>query len=176
MPVGFWKDEDGARYRAAYFEQFPNVWTHGDWVEQTRHGGFIIHGRSDATLNPGGVRIGTAEIYRVVEGFAGVKEALVVGQNWQDDVRVILFVTLAPNLTLDDGMISEIKSKIRSECSPRHTPAKVIAVNDLPRTRSGKISELAVRDVIHDRPIKNTEALANPDMLDHYKDLPELKN
>lgn len=176
MPVGFWNDEGGSRYRAAYFEQFPNVWTHGDWVEQTQNGGFIIHGRSDATLNPGGVRIGTAEIYRVVEGFSGVKEALVVGQNWQDDVRVILFVTLASNTTLDEDMIARLKSRIRSECSPRHTPAKVIAVNDLPRTRSGKISELAVREVIHDRPLKNTEALANPDVLDQYKDRPELKD
>lgn len=176
MPVGFWNDEDGSRYHAAYFEQIPGVWTHGDWVEQTSHGGFVIHGRSDATLNPGGVRIGTAEIYRVVEGFTGISEALVVGQDWDDDVRVVLFVTLIPGTTLDDAMVAEIKRRIRTECSPRHTPAKVIAVDDLPRTRSGKISELAVRDVIHNRPIKNTEALANPHVLDQYKDRPELQD
>lgn len=174
MPVGFWNDDDGSRYHTAYFEQTPGVWTHGDWVEQTGHGGYVIHGRSDATLNPGGVRIGTAEIYRVVESLKGVSEALVVGQNWEDDVRVILFVTLAPDVVLDDVLVTEIRSRVRSECSPRHTPAKVIAVSDLPRTRSGKISELAVRDVIHNRPLQNTEALANPEVLDQYKGLQEL--
>lgn len=176
MPVGFWNDDDGSRYRAAYFDQSPGVWTHGDWVEQTESGGFIIHGRSDATLNPGGVRIGTAEIYRVVEGMKGISEALVVGQDWQGDVRVILFVTLSPGAVLDEELIKEIKRCIRSECSPRHTPSKVVAVDDLPRTRSGKISELAVRDIIHNRPIKNTEALANPEVLDQYKDRPELQD
>ncbi len=176
MPAGFWNDGDGARYRAAYFEQFPGVWTHGDWVEQTRHGGFIIHGRSDATLNPGGVRIGTAEIYNVVEGTPDVEEALVVGQDWDNDVRVVLFVKLAAGAALSDDFIADLKTRIRSGCSPRHVPAKVLAVTDIPRTRSGKISELAVRDVIHGRALKNTEALANPDALDQYTNRPELQN
>ena len=175
MPVGFWNDPDGSRYHAAYFESYPDVWTHGDWVEETENGGFIIYGRSDATLNPGGVRIGTAEIYRVVEGVEGITEALVVGQNWQDDVRIVLFVTLGSGHTLDDILIKDIKTRIREECSPRHVPAKVLAVTDIPRTRSGKISELAVRDVIHGRVVKNTEALANADVLDQFKDRPELK-
>jgi acetoacetyl-CoA synthetase len=175
MPVGFWNDTDGARYRAAYFEVFPGVWTHGDWVEQTSHGGFIIHGRSDATLNPGGVRIGTAEIYGAVEGIDGVEEALVIGQDWDNDVRVVLFVKLSAGVKLTGDLIKEIKTRIRSGCSPRHVPVKVLAVTDIPRTRSGKISELAVRDVVHGRPIKNTEALANPDALAQYTDRDELK-
>ncbi|MEQ9111983.1 MAG: acetoacetate--CoA ligase [Rhodospirillaceae bacterium] len=175
MPTGFWGDEDGSRYHAAYFEKFPGVWTHGDWVEKTAHGGFIIHGRSDATLNPGGVRIGTAEIYRVVEGFGGVKEALVVGQQWDGDVRVILFVIMEADATLTHDVITTLKAQIRSQCSPRHVPAKVLAVPDIPRTRSGKISELAVRDVIHGRQLNNTEALANPEVLAHYKHLSDLK-
>ncbi len=175
MPVGFWNDDDGSRYRAAYFEQFPGVWSHGDWVEQTAHGGFIIHGRSDATLNPGGVRIGTAEIYRAVEGLDGIQEALVVGQDWQGDVRVVLFVMLATGAVLDDAMRAQIKSRIRSDCSPRHVPERILSVTDIPRTRSGKISELVVRDVIHGRPVKNREALANPEALDQYKARPELQ-
>ncbi len=175
MPIGFWNDPDGSRYHAAYFETFPNVWTHGDWVEETEHGGFIIYGRSDATLNPGGVRIGTAEIYRVVEGMDGITEALVVGQDWQDDVRIVLFVTLNTNRELEDSLIKEIKTRIRQDCSPRHVPEKILAVTDIPRTRSGKISELAVRDVLHGRPVKNTEALANPEALDQYKDRSELR-
>ncbi len=176
MPVGFWKDADGSRYHAAYFEKYRDVWTHGDWVEQTKHDGFIIHGRSDATLNPGGVRIGTAEIYRVVEGCAGVTEALVVGQDWQGDVRVVLFVVLAEGVSLDEALIADLKTRIREECSPRHVPARILTVTDIPRTRSGKISELTVRDVIHGRPIKNTEALANPGALDQYKDRSELND
>ena len=176
MPIGFWKDADGARYRAAYFEQYPGVWTHGDWVEHTAHGGFVIHGRSDATLNPGGVRIGTAEIYNVVEGIAEVDEALVVGQDWESDVRVVLFVKLADGVELSGALVADIKSRIRSGCSPRHVPAKVLSVSDIPRTRSGKISELAVRDVIHGRVLKNTEALANPDVLDQYTGRPELQS
>lgn len=176
MPVSFWNDEDGSRYKAAYFERFNNVWCHGDWVEKTRHGGIIIHGRSDATLNPGGVRIGTAEIYRQVEQIEGIKESICVGQDWDGDVRVVLFVILQEGWELDNTMMMEIKSKIRSGASPRHVPAKIIAVSDIPRTKSGKITELAVRDVIMGRPIKNKEALANPDALDLYKDLQELKS
>ena len=175
MPVGFWNDPDGRRYHAAYFEAFAGVWTHGDWVEETANGGFIIYGRSDATLNPGGVRIGTAEIYRVVESIDGVAEALVVGQDWHDDVRVVLFVTLEPNRNLDEVLINDIKARIRQDCSPRHVPAKVLAVTDIPRTRSGKISELAVRDVIHGRAVKNTEALANAKALDQFKNRSELE-
>lgn len=176
MPVGFWNDADGARYRAAYFEGFDNIWSHGDWVEQTPHGGFIIYGRSDATLNPGGVRIGTAEIYRQVEQIEGITESVCVGQDWDGDVRVILFVTLAPGWELDGNLVKEIKTKIRTGASPRHVPAKVIAVDDIPRTKSGKITELAVRDVIMGRKIKNIEALANPEALELYKDLPELQS
>jgi len=176
MPVGFWNDSDGSRYRSAYFSQFPGVWTHGDWVEQTDAGGFVIHGRSDATLNPGGVSIGTAEIYRVVEGYPGIQESLVVGQDWQSDVRVILFVVLSDDVTLSEATINDIKARIRKECSPRHVPAKILAVSDVPRTRSGKVSELAARDVIHGRAIKNTEALANADVLDQYKARPELSD
>ncbi len=174
MPVGFWNDADGARYRDAYFARFPGVWHHGDYVARTEHGGFVIHGRSDATLNPGGVRIGTAEIYRRVEQLPEVVEAIVVGQDWDHDVRVVLFVVLRDGLALDDALTARIKDHIRRTCSPRHVPAKVIRVADIPRTKSGKITELAVRDVIHGRPIANREALANPDALDLYKDLPEL--
>jgi len=175
MPIGFWNDPDGARYRAAYFEAYPDVWRHGDFVELTAHNGIIIYGRSDATLNPGGVRIGTAEIYRQVEQMAEIEEALVVGQDWQNDVRVVLFVKMAPGHRLNDDLIRRIKTRIREGCTPRHVPAKVIAVADIPRTKSGKIVELAVRDVIHGRPVKNREALANPEALDLFKDLPELQ-
>jgi acetoacetyl-CoA synthetase len=174
MPVKFWNDEDGAKYKAAYFERFDNVWAHGDWIEKTPHGGFIIHGRSDATLNPGGVRIGTAEIYRQVEQIEEVTESIAVGQDWDGDVRVILFVTLRDGATLNDDLIARIKTQIRQGATPRHVPAKVIQVTDIPRTKSGKITELAVRDVIHGRPIKNVEALANPEALELYKDLAEL--
>ncbi|MFP4312997.1 MAG: acetoacetate--CoA ligase [Alphaproteobacteria bacterium] len=176
MPICFWNDADGARYKAAYFERFDNIWCHGDWVEKTAHGGIIIHGRSDATLNPGGVRIGTAEIYRQVEQIDGIKESICVGQDWEGDVRVILFVILQEGWDLDSTMEKEIKSKIRSGASPRHVPAKIIAVKDIPRTKSGKITELAVRDVIMDRPIKNKEALANPEALDLYKNLEALRS
>lgn len=175
MPIKFWNDEDGAKYRAAYFEGFPNIWCHGDWVENTNHGGFIIYGRSDATLNPGGVRIGTAEIYRQVEQIEAVAESICVGQDWEGDVRVILFVILKDGYDLTDDLVKEIRTKIRTGASPRHMPAKVIAVEDIPRTKSGKITELAVRDVILGRPIKNKEALANPEALELYKNLPELQ-
>jgi acetoacetyl-CoA synthetase len=174
MPIGFWRDEDGSRYRAAYFDRFPGVWCHGDFAEWTRHGGMIIHGRSDATLKPGGVRIGTAEIYRQVEQIPEVVEALAIGQEFAGDTRVVLFVRLAPSARLDDDLIKRIKDRIRSGASPRHVPAKVVAVADIPRTKSGKIVELAVRDVVNGRTVKNREALANPAALDLYRDLPEL--
>ncbi|TVR98483.1 MAG: acetoacetate--CoA ligase [Rhodospirillales bacterium] len=176
MPVGFWNDPDGAKYRATYFARFPGVWHHGDFVERTVHGGFIIHGRSDATLNPGGVRIGTAEIYRQVESLAEVAEAVAVGQQWDDDVRVVLFVVLPPGTTLDDALAERIRRHIRDTCSPRHVPARVVQVTDIPRTKNNKIAELAVRDTIHGRPIGNTEALANPEALAQYHDHPELRS
>ncbi|MEC7092895.1 MAG: acetoacetate--CoA ligase [Pseudomonadota bacterium] len=174
MPVKFWNDPDGAKYRAAYFEHFDGVWRHGDWATLTERGGVIIHGRSDATLNPGGVRIGTAEIYRQVESFSEIEEALVVGQNWDNDVRVILFVKLAQGETLDETLTTGIRSRIRSGATPRHVPRHIIAVADIPRTRSGKITELAVRDIIHGRPVKNTEALANAEALENFRNLPQL--
>ena len=175
MPVSFWNDQDGSRYRAAYFERFPGIWTHGDMIEQTEHGGFVIYGRSDAVLNPGGVRIGTAEIYRQVEQIDEVMESIAVGQDWEGDVRVVLFVRLAEGVDLDEDLITRIKQRIRANTTPRHVPAKVIAVADIPRTMSGKIVELAVREVIHGRPVKNTEALANPKALDLYRHLPALQ-
>ena len=180
MPVGFWNDADGSRYRGAYFEMFDSifpkgVWAHGDWVERTDRNGFIIHGRSDATLNPGGVRIGTAEIYRQVEQVEGVVESVCVGQDWEGDVRVVLFVVLKGGVQLDEDLIGEIKGKIRSGASPRHVPAKILEVSDIPRTKSGKITELAVRDVIMGRPIKNVEALANPEALGLYEGLEALQ-
>ncbi len=175
MPVGFWNDADGEKYRKAYFDKYPNIWTHGDWVELTRTGGIVVYGRSDATLNPGGVRIGTAEIYRQVEQFDEVVEALVIGQDWDNDVRVVLFVRLREGLALTDELVKRIKERIRQNTTPRHVPAKVVQVGDIPRTKSGKIVELAVRDIVHGRPVKNQEALANPDALDLYADLPELR-
>ena len=175
MPLGFWNDPDGARYRAAYFAHFPGVWRHGDWIEQTAHGGYVIHGRSDATLKPGGVRIGTAELYRQVERIEEVEEALAVGQDWEGDVRIVLFVRLREGLRLDAALIDRIKEQVRLGCSPRHVPAKVIQVRDIPRTKSGKITELAVRDVIHGRPVSNLEALANPDALVDFRDRPQLR-
>jgi acetoacetyl-CoA synthetase len=176
MPVGFWKDDDGSRYRAAYFERFPNVWCHGDFVELTEHGGMIIYGRSDATLNPGGVRIGTAEIYRQVEAFPEIEEAICIGQEWDKDTRVVLFVRMAAGADLTDALIAAIRQRVRENCSPRHMPAKIVAVPDIPRTRSGKITELAVRDVVHGRPVKNQEALANPEALDHFAGREELQS
>ncbi|KQS81578.1 acetoacetyl-CoA synthetase [Rhizobium sp. Leaf384] len=175
MPIMFWNDPDGARYHAAYFDRFANVWCHGDFAEWTPHGGIIIHGRSDATLNPGGVRIGTAEIYNQVEQMEEVAEALCIGQDWDDDVRVVLFVRLAAGVVLDDDLAKTIRTRIRTGASPRHVPAKIIAVADIPRTKSGKIVELAVRDVVHGRPVKNKEALANPEALDLYLELDDLK-
>ncbi len=174
MPVGFWNDPDGRRYRAAYFERFPGVWHHGDYAAITEHDGLVIYGRSDAVLNPGGVRIGTAEIYSAVEGLEEVVEALAVGQDWQDDVRVVLFVRLKAGRELDEPLRKKIRDTIRANTTPRHVPAKVVAVADLPRTLSGKITELAVRNVIHGLPVKNVDALANPQALEHFRDLPDL--
>ena len=177
MPVCFWGDDDSkSRYKSAYFEHFDNIWVHGDWIKRTKHGGFIILGRSDATLNPGGVRIGTAEIYRQVEKIDAIEDSVVIGQDWQGDVRVILFVIIKKGWELDDNLIKKIKSVIRKGASPRHVPAKIIAVSDIPRTKSGKITEIAVRDVVIGRPIKNVEALANPESLEIYKGLEELKS
>ena len=174
MPVAFWDDPDGARYRAAYFEYFPGVWRHGDWAELTAHDGLVIHGRSDATLNPGGVRIGTAEIYRQVEQLPEIVESLVVGQDWEGDVRIVLFVRLRDGLVLDDGLRDRVRRRIREHASPHHVPKKIVQVTDIPRTISGKITELAVRDVIHGREVKNRDALANPAALELYRGLQEL--
>ncbi len=175
MPLGFWKDEGGRRYHDAYFARFDNVWHHGDFAERTEHGGFVIHGRSDATLNPGGVRIGTAEIYRQVEQLDEVREAIAIGQDWDGDVRVVLFVVLREGLALDEALTARIKAQIRAGATPRHVPAKVVQVPDIPRTKSGKITEIAVRDLVHGREVGNTEALANPEALDFYRSIPELQ-
>jgi acetoacetyl-CoA synthetase len=174
MPVGFWNDPEGARYRAAYFERFPGVWHHGDYAALTEHGGIVIYGRSDAVLNPGGVRIGTAEIYSAVESLHEIVEAIAVGQDWRNDVRVVLFVRLQPGIELDDALKKRIREAIRARTSPRHVPAKILAVPDIPRTQSGKLTELAVRNVIHGQPVKNADALANPEALEHFRNLPDL--
>ena len=176
MPVGFWNDPDGSRYRAAYFERFPGVWTHGDYVEHRPSGGYVIHGRSDTTLNPGGVRIGTAEIYRQVETIPEVLEAIAVGQDWQGDQRIILFVRLREGVSLDAGLEAAIRGRIRAGATPRHVPARIIAIAEIPRTRSGKISELAVRETIHGRELGNDTALANPACLALYRDLEALRS
>ncbi len=179
MPIGFWNDPQGRKYSAAYFEKYPNVWCHGDYVELTEHGGMIIYGRSDAVLNPGGVRIGTAEIYRQVEQLEEIVESLVIGQDWPpeqpSDVRVVLFVRLREGLALDATLIERIRQHIRTNTTPRHVPAKIVQVDDIPRTKSGKIVELAVRHVVHNRPVKNIEALANPEALQMFRDRTELK-
>lgn len=175
MPLQFWNDPEGAKYQAAYFERFDNIWCHGDFAEWTEHDGIVIHGRSDATLNPGGVRIGTAEIYNQVEQMAEVAEALCIGQDWDNDVRVVLFVRLAEGVSLDDDLKARIKTKIRTGATPRHVPAKIIAVSDIPRTKSGKIVELAVRDIVHGREVKNREALANAEALELYRKIAELQ-
>ena len=183
MPIEFWNDPDGSRYRAAYFERYPGIWHHGDFIELVSHeehaagAGVIIHGRSDATLNPGGVRIGTAEIYRQVELLPEVEEAIAIGQEWDDDVRIVLFVKLAvADASLDDALVGKIKRAIRDGCSPRYVPAVVVEVADIPRTKSGKIVELAVREVVHGRPVKNREALANPEALEYFAGRHELQN
>ena len=174
MPIGFWNDPDGRKYRAAYFDKYPGVWHHGDYVEVTPHDGVIIYGRSDAVLNPGGVRIGTAEIYRQVERLDDVLESLVIGQQWENDERIVLFVRLRDGVALSEELCDRIRQQIRSATSPRHVPARIVAVPEIPRTKSGKIVELAVRDVVHGRPVRNREALANPEALDFFRDRPEL--
>ncbi|WP_418885029.1 acetoacetate--CoA ligase [Aurantimonas endophytica] len=176
MPIGFWNDPSGERYKSAYFDQFPGVWCHGDFAEWTEHGGIVIHGRSDATLNPQGVRIGTAEIYNIVEQMEEVVEAICIGQPWDDDVRVVLFVRLSNGANLTDELSGRIKAAIRHGASPRHVPAKILEVADIPRTKSGKIVELAVREVVEGRPVRNKEALANPDALALFADRPELRS
>lgn len=180
MPVAFWNDPDGAKYHAAYFETYPNVWRHGDWAELTERGGLVIYGRSDTTLNPGGVRIGTAEIYRQVEQLPEVVESLVIGQTFTNkrgtDTRVVLFVRLAPGVMLDDSLRAAIQKQIRENTTPHHVPKKIVQVADIPRTISGKITEVAVRDVVHGRPVKNVDALANPEALELFRDIAELRN
>jgi len=175
MPIYFWGDEDDSKYHAAYFDQYPGIWAHGDYARITEHGGLVIFGRSDATLNPGGVRIGTAEIYRQVESLDEVVESICIGQDWDDDVRVVLFVCLRDGLTLDDDLQARIRKVVRENATPRHVPARIVQVSDIPRTVSGKIVELAVRNVVHGRPVKNMDALANPEALDLYKDLHDLQ-
>ncbi len=174
MPLGFWKDPGDARYMAAYYEKFPGIWCHGDFIARTEHGGYIIYGRSDATLNAGGVRIGTAEIYRQVEQIDDIIESLVIGQEWDNDTRIVLFVRLRDGLVLDEALEKRIRTQIRSSTTPRHVPSRILQVGDIPRTKSGKIVELAVREVVHGRPVKNQEALANPDALEEFRDRPEL--
>lgn len=174
LPLRFWDDPGDARYRAAYFEHIHGVWRHGDFASRTPAGGFVISGRSDATLNPGGVRIGTAEIYRRVDAMAEITESIAVGQRWGDDTRVVLFVVMAEGRRLDDRLRAEISERIRTGVSPRHVPAVIAAVPDIPRTRSGKMTELAVRDAVAGRPVANTEALANPEALDHFRNHPDL--
>jgi acetoacetyl-CoA synthetase len=174
MPVSFWSDPDNAKYHAAYFERFPGVWAHGDYAEITGRRGMLIHGRSDAVLNPGGVRIGTSEIYRQVEKLDEVLESIAIGQDWDDDVRVVLFVVLGDGVELDDALQQRIRKVIRDNTTPRHVPARIIAVPEIPRTISGKIVELAVRSAVHGEEVKNTDALANPAALEHFRGLAEL--
>ena len=176
MPVGFWNDDDGQKYHNAYFAKYANVWCHGDYVELSEHGGMVIHGRSDAVLNPGGVRIGTAEIYRQVEQLMEVEEALVIGQRWDGDVRVVLFVRLRAGLELSAELEASIRQQIRANATPRHVPARIVQVQDIPRTKSGKIVELAVRNVVHGEPVKNKEALANPEALAYFAQRMELQS
>ena len=175
MPLGFWNDPDGTKYHAAYFEKYPGVWRHGDYAAFTEHDGVVIYGRSDAVLNPGGVRIGTAEIYRQVEQMDEVLESLVIGQRWENDERVVLFVRLTDGVTLTPGLEERIRGRIRENASPRHVPARIVQVSEIPRTKSGKIVELAVRDIVHGREIHNREALANPESLEQFKNRVELQ-
>ena len=174
MPVGFWQDPQKKRYKEAYFEHFPGVWAHGDFAEITTHHGLIIYGRSDAILNPGGVRIGTAEIYRQVEKIPEILDSVVIGQHWEDDIRVVLFVKLREGLKLTDGLQKSIREVIRNNASPRHVPAKILQVADIPQTISGKIVEVAVRQTVHGEPINNLSSIANPGALADFKNRKEL--
>ena len=174
MPIGFWNDPENVRYKATYFEKFPGLWHQGDFAEKTTTGGFIIHGRSDATLNPGGVRIGTSEIYRRVDLFDEILESLAVGQSWKGDTRIILFVVVADEFSFDADLEERLRQSIRNGASPRHVPAVILSVPDLPRTRSGKLVELAVKKVIEGLPVSNIESLLNPEVLENFKNLPEL--
>ena len=174
MPIMFWNDLDGSKYKKAYFDLYENIWRHGDWVKLTKRGSMVIYGRSDATLNPGGVRIGTAEIYKIVEAFDEILESIVVGQSWDNDVRIVLFIKLKEGLHINENLILRIKDSLKVNVSPRHVPSKILSVPDIPRTRSGKISELAVKDLIHGKKIKNKEALSNPETLSFYKNIKEL--
>jgi acetoacetyl-CoA synthetase len=176
MPIKFWNDEKNIKFKKAYFNKFKGVWHHGDYAEIKKSGGYVIYGRSDATLNPGGVRLGTAEIYSVVEKFNEIKESLVIGQSWDNDVRIVLFVVMDNKHVLNDNLIDKIKKQIRYKASPRHVPSKVISIKDVPRTKNGKIVELAVKNTIEGNEIKNIQALANPEILKEYKNLQELKN
>jgi acetoacetyl-CoA synthetase len=175
MPIYFWNDPDMRKYHDAYFDMYPGIWRHGDYIIVTERGGVVMYGRSDATLNPGGVRIGTAEIYRQMDQIEAIADCVVVGQRWKSDTRVILFVQMAPGKELDDALRQEIRSTIRVNASPRHVPAKIIAVPDVPYTLNMKKVELAVRKVIHGDPVTNKDALRNPEALDYYADLPELQ-
>ena len=174
QPIYFWGDENGDKYHAAYFERFDNIWCHGDWIELTPTGGILFYGRSDATLNPGGVRIGTSEIYRYVEQLDEVEESIVIGQQWQQDERVVLFVKLKAGCKLDEPLRERIRQQIKQHCTARHVPARILQVDAIPRTKSGKIVELAVREVVHNRPVNNTHALADPEVLNQYRNRPEL--
>jgi acetoacetyl-CoA synthetase len=175
MPIYFWNDEDGKKYYDAYFDVYPGIWRHGDYIVVTEHGGVVMHGRSDATLNPGGVRIGTAELYRQVEQLEEIEDSVVVGQKWDNDVRVILFVKLSPGVDLTDDLKNKIRQTIRVHASPRHVPAKIIPVPDIPYTLNMKKVELAVKKVIHNQEVKNKDALRNPEALDHYAGIAELQ-
>lgn len=176
MPIYFWNDPDNQKYHNAYFDVYPNIWRHGDYILITERGGVVIYGRSDATLNPGGVRIGTAEIYRQVEQCEEVLDSVVIGQEWDGDVRVVLFVRLREGLELDELLRQRIRSQIRSNTTPRHVPARIVQVAEVPRTISGKVVELAVRNVVHGLPVKNTDALANPQALEQFRDRTELRS
>jgi acetoacetyl-CoA synthetase len=175
MPIYFWDDADGSKYHDAYFDVFPNIWRHGDFVTVTKRGGVVMLGRSDATLNPGGVRIGTAEIYRQVEQMEEIDDSVVVGQNWKNDVRVVLFVKLAPGFKLNDELKDKIKQTIRSNASPRHVPAKILSIPDVPYTLNMKKVELAVKKVIQGQPVLNKDALSNPEALEYYENIKELQ-
>ena len=176
MPLRFWNDKNNEKFENAYFNKFPNIWAHGDYIQKTKNNGYIIYGRSDATLKPGGVRIGTSEIYRQVETFDEILEALVIGQDYQDDVRIVLFVKLKAQINLDNDLINRIKNNIRKNCSPKHIPSLIIACPEIPKTKSGKIVELAVKNILDGNNIKNKEALANPEALKQFKNLKELSN